>query len=54
MDYDRINDNDGAGGIIDIDKDGDGLIEICDLEGLNEMHHQLDRSSNEIGFRGNG
>ena len=26
----------------DIDQDDDGLIEICDLEGLNAMRHQLD------------
>ena len=26
----------------DIDKDDDGLIEICDLEGLNAMRYQLD------------
>ena len=44
IDGDQTNDNDGADGIIDIDKDGDGLIEICDLEGLNEMRHQLDGS----------
>ena len=44
FDHDRTNDNDGAAGIIDIDKDGDGLIEICDLEGLNEMRYQLDGS----------
>ena len=29
---------------IDVDKDGDGLIEICDLEGINEMRYQLDGS----------
>ena len=44
LDRDGTNDNDGADGIIDIDKDGDGLIEICDLEGLNEMRYQLDGS----------
>ena len=44
FDHDRTNDNDGAAGIIDIDKDGDGLIEICDLEGVNEMRYQLDGS----------
>ena len=44
FDHDRTNDNDGATGIIDIDKDGDGLIEICDLEGLSEMRYQLDGS----------
>ena len=35
-------DNDGVDQPIDIDKDGNGLIEICDLEGLNAIHHQLD------------
>ena len=29
---------------MDIDKDGDGLIEICDLEGLNEMRYVLNGS----------
>ena len=29
---------------IDIDQDGDGLIEICDLEGLNAIRYQLDGS----------
>ena len=37
-------DNDGVNQALDIDKDGDGLIEICDLEGLDEMRHQLDGS----------
>ena len=45
VDGDQTNDNDGADGIIDIDKDGDGLIEICDLEGLNEIRYQPDGSS---------
>ena len=44
-DGDSISDNDGVGGRIDIDKDGDGLIEICDLEGINEIRYQLDGSS---------
>ena len=44
FDHDRTNDNDGAAGIIDIDKDDDGLIEICDLEGVSEMRYQLDGS----------
>ena len=44
LDRDQTNDNDGADGIIDIDKDGDGLIEICDLEGLSEIRYQLDGS----------
>ena len=35
-------DNDGVEQALDIDKDGDGLIEICDLEGLDAMRHQLD------------
>ena len=35
-------DNDGVSQAMDIDKDGDGLIEVCDLEGLNETRHQLD------------
>ena len=34
-------DDDSVDRVIDVDKDGDGLIEICDLEGLNEMRHQL-------------
>ena len=34
----------------DIDQDNDGLIEICDLEGLNAVRHQLDGS----GYRVNG
>ena len=29
---------------MDVDKDGDGLIEICDLEGLFEMRYALDGS----------
>ena len=43
-DGDSITDDDGTGGRIDIDKDGDGLIEICDLEGINEIRYQLDGS----------
>ena len=43
-DGDSISDDDGVGGRIDIDKDGDGLIEICDLEGINEIRYQLDGS----------
>ena len=43
-DGDSITDDDGAGGRIDIDKDGDGLIEICDLEGIDEIRYQLDGS----------
>ena len=37
-------DGDSFGQSMDIDKDGDGLIEICDLDGLNEMRFQLDGS----------
>ena len=37
-----VDDTDEVDQIIDIDKDGDGLIEICDLEGLDEMRYQLD------------
>ena len=44
-DDDGTLDNDGIGGTIDIDKDGDGLIEICDLEGLDEVRYQLRGSS---------
>ena len=36
------NDNDGVIQALDIDKDGDGLIEICYLEGLNAIRHQSD------------
>ena len=39
-----VDDTDEIDQIIDIDKDGDGLIEICDLEGLNEMRLALDGS----------
>ena len=38
----NIDGNDGVPRVIDIDKDDDGLIEICDLEGLDEMRYQLD------------
>ena len=37
-------------GIADIDQDNDGLIEICDLEGLSAMRYQKDGS----GYRTNG
>ena len=37
-------DNDAVAAAVDIDKDNDGLIEICDLEGLNEIRYQLDGS----------
>ena len=37
-------DGDDADSTVDIDKDGDGLIELCDLEGINEMRYQLDGS----------
>ena len=35
------NDGDGVKHAVDIDKDGDGLIEICDLEGLDEIRNNL-------------
>ena len=35
-------DNDGVSQAVDIDKDNDGLIEICDLEGLDEIRYVLD------------
>ena len=41
---DYENDNDGVEQAVDIDKDGDGLIEICDLEGLYEIRYVLDGS----------
>ena len=37
-------DNDGVSAVMDVDKDGDGLIELCDLEGLDAIRHQLDGS----------
>ena len=37
-------DNDDIEQAMDVDKDNDGLIEICDLEGLFEIRHQLDGS----------
>ena len=37
-------DEDAVDQAVDIDKDGDGLIEICDLEGLNEMRYVLNGS----------
>ena len=37
-----VDDNDGIERDMDIDRDGDGLIEICDIEGLDEMRYQLD------------
>ena len=37
-------DDDGVAAAADIDKDNDGLIEICDIEGINEMRYQLDGS----------
>ena len=39
---DIVDDNDGVEQNMDIDKDNDGLIEICDLEGIDEIHYQLD------------
>ena len=41
-------DRDGVGQAMDIDKDGDGLIEVCDLEGLDAMRHVLDGSSYQV------
>ena len=35
-------DNDGIASAMDIDKNNNGLIEICDLEGINAIRHQLD------------
>ena len=35
-------DDDDVDAAVDIDKDGDGLIELCDLEGINEIRYQLD------------
>ncbi|MBC6413985.1 MAG: cadherin-like beta sandwich domain-containing protein [Chromatiales bacterium] len=35
-------DNDGVSAAMDIDKDGDGLIELCSLEGLDAIRYQLD------------
>ena len=35
-------DSDSVNQDVDIDKDDDGLIEICDLEGLDAIRHQLD------------
>ena len=43
----NLTDDDGVDQAVDIDKDDDGLIEICDLEGLNEMRHVL----NGVGYR---
>ena len=40
----ELTDNDGVDQAVDIDKDGDGLIEICDLEGLYEMRYVPDGS----------
>ena len=38
----EFSDDDGIDQAIDVDKDNDGLIEICDLEGLDEIRHQSD------------
>ena len=35
-------DNDGVAPAMDIDKNNNGLIEICDLEGINAIRYQLD------------
>ena len=45
IDTGRYTDSDGVPQRLDVDKDGDGLIEICDLEGLDEMRYQLDGMS---------
>ena len=37
-------DNDGVSQAMDVDKDNNGLIEICDVEGLNEIRYRLDGS----------
>ena len=37
-----FSDDDGVDPTMDIDKDDDGLIEICDLEGFYEIRYQLD------------
>ena len=39
---DYLTDNDEVPQRLDVDKDDNGLIEICDLEGLFEMRYQLD------------
>ena len=39
---DTYTDTDGVAQDVDVDKDGDGLIEVCDLEGLYEMRYQPD------------
>ena len=36
-----------CGYIIDVDADDDGLIEICDLDGLNEIRYSLDGSGHK-------
>jgi len=41
LDINVPDDEDGTPQAYDIDKDNDGLIEICDLEGLHAMRHQL-------------
>ena len=38
----QLSDDDGLDATIDVDKDNNGLIEICDLEGLDEIRYQLD------------
>ena len=38
------NDNDEVAAAVDIDKDNDGLIEICDIEGIDEMRYQMNGS----------
>jgi len=43
-------DEDGVSAAMDIDKDGDGLIELCSLEGLDAMRYQSDGS----GYKASG
>ena len=41
-------DNDEVPQVADIDKDNDGFIEICDLEGLDEIRYALDGSGYKV------
>ena len=38
----EFSDDDGLDATIDVDKNNNGLIEICDLEGLDEIRYQPD------------
>ena len=40
----ELTDNDGVAQAVDVDKNDNGLIEICDLEGLYEMRYALNGS----------